>query len=87
MSSSCILPGWRARYRLRQRGPEGETFRAAAESEAVAGPGGADHEGAELPALPRGEVPPDQREHQPEGAVVVSGLLSLKILKPWGSFL
>ena len=51
LSSYCTLPGWRARYRLRQRGPEGETVRAAAESEAAAGPGGADHEGAELPEI------------------------------------
>ena len=45
------LPGWRARYRLRQRGPEGEAVRVAAEGEAAAGPGGADHEGAELPEI------------------------------------
>ena len=66
-------PGGGARHRLRQRGPEGEAVGAAAARAAAAGPGGADHEGAELPALPRGEVPPDQREHQPEGAVVGPG--------------
>ena len=33
-------------------------------------PGGADLEGAELPALPGGEVSPHQREHQPARTLV-----------------
>ena len=70
---SILTSGRRARHRLRQRGPEGEVVRVAVESEAVAGPGGADHQGAELPEIQRGEVQTDQREHQPESPVVGPG--------------
>merc|ERR1711884_665302 len=65
------MGSWRARDRLRKRRTEGETLGTAAQGQAAVRPSRADHEGAKLSEVPRGAVPVDEREHEPEGAVVV----------------
>lgn len=65
--------GRRARGGLRQGRPEGQAQRTAAASAAATGPGDADHEGAELPAIKRGTLQIDQRKHELTCALLVTG--------------
>lgn len=65
--------GRRARGGLRKGRSERQAQRTATASSAAAGPGDADHEGTELPAIKRGALQIDQREHELTRAVLVAG--------------
>lgn len=63
--------GWWTHQQLPRDRSQRQTVRAAAEGPTTSGPGGTDPERAELPALPWGAFPYDEREHEPASSVVV----------------